>query len=382
MKMNEIMKFENVEFGEVRVLVLNGKEYFNLEDVCFKLGYVKIAKGKEYLRKELIEGVSSRLDIKGLSTTDNKFISITKQIVFNECYISEEDLYDFIFESRCDKARKFRKWVTSEVLPSIRKDGGYISDGATAEQVEKLIDKYSFRKITSVIANSNIMELEGKITEMYESNMSLKRKEREKYHQKLSKTEYKLKTKEHIRKAIENRPMPSDGIQASVEAVIRYSIIDKLDKELLTTTRKSTSNKIAHKNKMIDDLMDKLEIVKPNIDKYIELDYHGLSNNQMYQDNKRTWVYSKWIKEFPSFQVPPAEYWTNVDFSKPVKLYLKFKVVSERYDTNNLCKSIIDQIFNREMKIDDNIVKDVVCELDGYCNTFDDAKIMYYIQNV
>lgn len=106
--MNEVMKFNNEEFGEVRIVVLNGKEYFNLEDVCFKLGYVKIAKGKEYLRKDLIEGVATRLDVKGLSMTDNDFISITKQIVFNEYYISEEDLYDFIFESRCDNARKFR----------------------------------------------------------------------------------------------------------------------------------------------------------------------------------------------------------------------------------------------------------------------------------
>lgn len=386
--MNEIMKFENVEFGEVRVLVLNGKEYFNLEDVCFKLGYVrKNSVGKEYLRKDRIETLSTKLDIKGVSVVDTKFISITKQIVFNECYISEEDLYDFIFESECDNARKFRKWVTSEVLPSIRKDGGYISENATHEQVVKLVDKYSFRKITSEIANSTVMELENKIREMYDTNIQLKKRDRDKFHQKLNKTEYKVKLKEHIRLAIENRPMPTDGMQAALEAVVRYTIIDKLDKELLTTTRKSTSAKLAHKDKYIDVLRNEVEDLKPpSIDKYICVDYHALSNNRLYEGSgnnvKKTFQYSKWIKEFPTSQCKDKKYWNDVDFNKPIKLYLKFTVADDRIDPNNLCKATIDQIMNRVYMVDDNVVKKTVCDLEGICDGYKNGKIYFYIENI
>jgi prophage antirepressor-like protein len=128
MEGKELMVFTNKEFGQVRIFVTNdGLFNLNLHDVCFALGYTKEAKGKLYLRKDLIENICETLDITGLSLTDNYF-KITKDINFEETYITEEAFYDLCLESHAKNARGFRKWVTHEVLPTIRKTGGYVAN--------------------------------------------------------------------------------------------------------------------------------------------------------------------------------------------------------------------------------------------------------------
>lgn len=368
--MNEVRIFKNEELGlEVRCMMINGKEYFVAKDIAEALGYSdpssSVSKHCKNKVKQVIEAGCQNGKVVKTETT----------------FINEGDMYRLIVRSKLESAQRFEEWVMDEVLPAIRKDGGYIKENATEEQVQTIINKWAFKTITRIISECSVMELEEKINQMYQDNLNMKKRDRDKFHRNMSKTEYKQHLRNHIRKAILNRPMPN-GIDSAVESVVRYKIIDLLDRDLMTTTKKSTSNKIAYKDRVIFGLKDKLENEIPNEDKYIELDYHAISNNSLYDGNKRTWTYNKWIKEFPSCQVPPSEYWKEVDFNKPVKLYLKFKVVSDRYDVNNLCKAIIDQIFNREMKIDDNIVKKTICELDGICESFDEAKIYYYIQNI
>jgi anti-repressor protein len=124
---NELQIFKNEEFGQVRITIIDKNPTFNLYDLSYDLGYIKEAKGNIYLRKDLIENICQTLDITGLSLTDNKII-ITKDSNFEEIYITEESFYDLCLESHAKNARSFRKWVTSEVLPSIRKHGMYAMD--------------------------------------------------------------------------------------------------------------------------------------------------------------------------------------------------------------------------------------------------------------
>lgn len=109
--------FENGQFGKVRVLEKEGEPWFVAGDVCEILG---------------LENVSRALD----SLDDDEksvYASITKSKVSNDFndlrtnsrIVSESGLYALIFKSSKADARKFRKWVTSEVLPSIRKTGKY-----------------------------------------------------------------------------------------------------------------------------------------------------------------------------------------------------------------------------------------------------------------
>lgn len=108
----KIKIFDNPTFGSIRVVNSNESEpLFCLADVCVILG--------------LLQGdVKRRLD-DGVVSTQPIIDSMGRNQLAN--FVNEDGLYDVILDSRKPEARKFRKWVTSEVLPSIRKDGGYIA---------------------------------------------------------------------------------------------------------------------------------------------------------------------------------------------------------------------------------------------------------------
>lgn len=108
--MNGLMLFNSPEFGEVRVIMDAGNEpKFCLADVCQILGLTS-----SKVAQRLTEGVLSKHT---LATQGG-------EQVFN--FVNEDGLYDVILDSRKKKAKMFRKWVTSEVLPTIRKTGGYM----------------------------------------------------------------------------------------------------------------------------------------------------------------------------------------------------------------------------------------------------------------
>ncbi|MGG1339737.1 phage antirepressor KilAC domain-containing protein [Bacillus toyonensis] len=120
--MNQLQVFNHQEFGSLEVIQVNGKEMFNLENVAWSLGYTKVAKGKMYLRKDRIEKVIQKADISVV-------------VHDGQPYITEDGLYELIFESETEKAKHFRKWVTCEVIPSIRKHGAYMTDQALEQAV-------------------------------------------------------------------------------------------------------------------------------------------------------------------------------------------------------------------------------------------------------
>ena len=109
--MNEIQIFQNSEFGAIRTLSNEqGEPMFCLKDVCEALGL----QTKQVVRR-LMDDVFSKHPI-----VDN--LGRTQQATF----VNEDGLYDTILESRKPQAKLFRKWVTSEILPAIRKQGGYM----------------------------------------------------------------------------------------------------------------------------------------------------------------------------------------------------------------------------------------------------------------
>ena len=107
---NEIKIFESPEFGRIRTVTdERGEPWFCLADVCKVLGLQRSA-----VMRRLEKGVISSHP---LSTKGGR------QLI---AFVNEDGLYDVILDSRKPSARDFRKWVTSEVLPQIRKTGGYI----------------------------------------------------------------------------------------------------------------------------------------------------------------------------------------------------------------------------------------------------------------
>lgn len=107
--MNELQIFNSSEFGQIRTVTKDNEPMFCLMDICKALGM----KNATMVASRLEEDEVTKLDLGGQNGATN--------------FITESGLYAVILRSDKPNAKKFRKWVTSEVLPSIRKSGGYIA---------------------------------------------------------------------------------------------------------------------------------------------------------------------------------------------------------------------------------------------------------------
>lgn len=108
--MNELQIFNNEEFGEIRTVTIDNEPWFVGKDVAEALGYAEPRSAVSKKVEECDRGVAE------METPSGKQKMTT---------INESGLYALIFGSKLESAKRFKHWVTSEVLPSIRKTGGY-----------------------------------------------------------------------------------------------------------------------------------------------------------------------------------------------------------------------------------------------------------------
>ena len=153
--MNELMIFNNPEFGTVRTLEENGAVLFSATDVARALGY---SNPYDAISRHC-KGVVKR---EGVSRTTNQHGTTTEQST-EMSFIPESDLYRLVFSSKLPTAEKFTDWVTEEVLPSIRRNGGYIAgqESMTPEELmaaalimaNKTIENQKLRLSTLTVEN-------------------------------------------------------------------------------------------------------------------------------------------------------------------------------------------------------------------------------------
>ena len=116
---NEIKAFENAEFGSVRGIEINGEPWLVGKDVCNVLNYSNSTKAlKDHVDAE--------------DMTFNETLKLSRQS--GAWLINESGFYSLVFSSEMPKAKNFKHWVTSEVLPSIRKTGSY--------SIQQKVDSY------------------------------------------------------------------------------------------------------------------------------------------------------------------------------------------------------------------------------------------------
>ena len=108
--MNEVQVFKNQEFGSVRTLVINSEPWFIGKDVAEVLGY-----------KNTSKALSDHVDSEDKGVTKCYTLGGTQ----NMAIINESGLYSLVLSSKLPSAKKFKRWVTSEVLPALRKTGQY-----------------------------------------------------------------------------------------------------------------------------------------------------------------------------------------------------------------------------------------------------------------
>lgn len=157
--MNDIQIFNNPEFGQVRAVTINDEPWFIGKDVAMTLGYAKPENAiashvdAEDKTSTLIQGSGSNYKSKTI-------------------LINESGLYSLILFSKLPTAKKFKRWVTSEVLPAIRKTGGYIphdeemSDAeimAKAFQISQRTIEEQHRKIGALEIEKSHLQVENQV---------------------------------------------------------------------------------------------------------------------------------------------------------------------------------------------------------------------------
>ena len=121
--MNELQIFNSEEFGDIRTVTIDDEPWFVGIDVAKSLGY---ANPKNAVPKHVSE--EDKLN------TQIEYAGQRREVTI----INESGLYSLIFGSKLESAKRFKRWVTSEVLPAIRKTGSYQKPMTIAEQIQLL----------------------------------------------------------------------------------------------------------------------------------------------------------------------------------------------------------------------------------------------------
>lgn len=144
---NQLQVFENKEFGKVRAIEIDGQPWFVGKDVTDILGYINS-------RKALSDHVDDddKLTYRFVTSGQNRTMTA----------INEPGLYKLIFSSKLTAAKAFTRWITAEVLPSIRKHGAYITDDTLRKmrENEEFTDNLVNRLADEKVKNSALL---GKI---------------------------------------------------------------------------------------------------------------------------------------------------------------------------------------------------------------------------
>lgn len=119
--MNQLQVFQNNQFGNIRAIVQNGEPWFVAADVC-----------------RALEVKNNRDAINRLDNDEKNTVALTdgNRGNPNTTIVNEPGLYTLVLGSRKPEAKQFKRWITHEVIPSIRKTGGYIKDQETMTDAE------------------------------------------------------------------------------------------------------------------------------------------------------------------------------------------------------------------------------------------------------
>ena len=138
--------FKNEEFGQIRTCTMNGETYFVGKDVASALGY-----------KNTMDALMRHVDEEDKQTSGFTMGSHR----YSMTVVNESGLYSLILSSKLDSARRFKRWVTSEILPAIRKNGHYELEQRTRklENRNTLLEEISAQQKPAVRVNELLKHL-------------------------------------------------------------------------------------------------------------------------------------------------------------------------------------------------------------------------------
>lgn len=254
--------------------------------------------------------------------------------------------------------------------------------------------KYAIKNIEKVLSECNYTNIVAEADKIIEVHRNLYVKDRYNCHKNIEKYGNKGDNLyiNHIKNIIIKKFDKLRPVMTLKDVNISAIMSDKarkLQKEIEVSENISVgmeSGKLKTENQQ---LKEELLNILPNESEYTIINYHGFSHNVMYRHEQgvgtvKTYGYNKWIQYFPRIEMPTKECYEteyNIDFTKPIAIYLKY-ICKNSYDIRNLDKSALDMIFNRILKVDDNIVEYVSSEKIGNCEDYKDGKITFAIRNI
>ena len=335
-----------------------------IDDVARFCGWTRVAKsGNEVIRWDRVNEYLTELGVPTCGHGD---------------FIPEYVMYALIGKAKNEKATKFMLWV-GQVLTQLRQKGVVVLENATKEAIN-FEEKFGTYRIRKTLLNST------NITEDYKLFTFLSKQE---WKAKRLNNADRVKLSKLIVKGLEQRLNRDKSKLRASEMLAMQELLTDINKDIIKLENKKHGGLKTGQQKQITKLKQQLEDIETKYvvrdEEFVTLDCHGFSNNYMYSyiEGKcvKSNAYKNWIKYFPYNQVPDIDYWEDVDFTKPIELFINYTVKKD-VDIANLDKSFIDMIFNRIYGVDDNIVQAVHRQGVATVDNFADGKISFYIRNI
>lgn len=290
-------------------------------------------------------------------------------------YIPEYIMYPLIGKAQNEKATKFMLWV-GQIMTQLRNTGVVILDHAKEDAIEfeKKFGKYRIRK--TFTNSKNVLEDYKQFLDLSKVEWKSKR---------LNNVD-RVKLSNIIAGAIQDRINNNVLGMKPSEILQLQELISDIKTDIIKLSNKKNGGDKTARTKKINKLQKQIDSLNsaPGENDFITLDTHGFSNNYQYRycegGTYKTEAYKKWIKYFPRHQVPSIDHW-ELDLDKPVEVFINY-IAKADLDIRNLDKALLDQLFTRIYKVDDNIVHSVHSQRVGVVDSFEDGQVSIHIRNI
>lgn len=249
--------------------------------------------------------------------------------------------------------------------------------------IKERITDYTITGMRKTLENSKYFEIEKNINDIIEYHRNLSINFRDKAYQKeefKDKTKYVNVIKNKIVKILEDIKKHSEDY---VLRTVISKIIEDLLKDLIKSNNISSSIKMNNLKKEIEKKDNKIALLNPPMNKFLDLETYGFSFNKMYhyyknKKVKRTIEYNEWAFNFPYEKV--SESFKDVDLNRPAVMFAKY-IAPESNDIDNFVKSTQDAVASA-LGCNDNKIHKINAERIGYCDRLEQGKILVYIRNL
>lgn len=379
--MGNIKIFNNDLFGEVRTMLIDDEAWFLGKDVAAALGY-----------KDTNRAVKDHVDKEDLKACSRKDYGVSHEALWanendrkDKILINESGLYSLIFGSELESAKVFKRWVTSEVLPTLRRSGVYIDETATQETIDYQA-KFGIRRIRKTVKEATNPRA------LYEEFYELSKQECRVHH---INNKDRIAASKIIINELQYKIDNSDISMRASEKMALQELISDIQYDITKLANKLNGGVKSGQTKQINKLESEKEELQEKIitleqslnenDEYYFIDRSPFTVNCMYSHDVKTPAYHRWINNLHLEEFLPKEY-PGLDTTKPMAIKLlyghkEFGRYGKPFDLVNFNKAIIDQIANF-YGFNDSLIKKHSEETHKYVNSYEEGYIYVSLRNL